>query len=96
VIGYVTPVINEKIWQELPETYRVFIKQAMRVARFWLNEQNLELETTLLGKATSEWGTEVVIPDKKAFMDSAAKFYSDPRFDAKFGKGTLAKIRAVE
>jgi TRAP-type C4-dicarboxylate transport system substrate-binding protein len=80
----------------MPETYRVFIKQAMRVARFWLNEQNLELETTLLGKAAAEYGTEVVIPDKKAFMDSAAKFYSDPKFDVKYGKGTLAKMRAIE
>jgi hypothetical protein len=66
------------------------------VARFWLNQQNLELETTLLGKAAAEWGTEVVIPDKKAFMDSAAKFYSDPKFDLKYGKGTLAKMRAIE
>ena len=96
VIGYVTPVINEKLWQEMPETYRVFIKQAMRVARFWLNERVLEDETTLLGKAASEYGTEVVIPDKKAFMDSAAKFYSDPKYDVKYGKGTLAKIRAIE
>jgi tripartite ATP-independent transporter DctP family solute receptor len=96
VIGYVTPVINEKLWQEMPETYRAFIKKAMMVARFWFNERVLEDEATLLGKAAAEWGTEVVIPDKKAFMDSAAKFYSDPRFDAKYGKGTLAKIRAIE
>ncbi|MCX7031220.1 MAG: DctP family TRAP transporter solute-binding subunit [Spirochaetes bacterium] len=96
VIGYVTPVINEDLWQAMPETYRVFIKQAMRVARFWFNERVLEDETMLLGKAASEWGIEVVIPDKKAFMDSAAKFYSDPRFDVMYGKGTLAKIRAIE
>jgi len=96
VIDYVTPVINEKLWQEMPETYRAFIKKAMMVARFWFNERVLEDEATLLGKAASEWGTEVVIPDKKAFMDSAAKFYSDPKFDAKYGKGTLAKIRAIE
>jgi TRAP-type C4-dicarboxylate transport system substrate-binding protein len=96
VIGYVTPVINEKLWQEMPENYRVYIKRAMQVARFWINQQVLELETSLLGKAASEWGVEVVIPDKKAFMDNAARFYSDPKFDAKFGKGTLAKIRAIE
>jgi TRAP-type C4-dicarboxylate transport system substrate-binding protein len=96
VIGYVTPVINEDLWQSMPETYKVFIKQAMRVARFWFNEKVLEDETTLLGKATSEYGTVVVIPDKKAFMDSAAKYYSGPKFDAKYGKGTLAKIRAIE
>jgi tripartite ATP-independent transporter DctP family solute receptor len=96
VIGYVTPVINEKLWQEMPDSYKAFITQAMRVARFWMNEKVLEDETTLLGKAAAEWGTEVVIPDKKAFMDSAAKFYSGPKFDAKYGKGTLDKIRAIE
>ncbi len=96
VIGYVTPVINEKVWQSMPENYRVFIKKAMQVARFQINQENLELESSLLGKASAEWGTEVVIPDKKAFMDSAAKYYSDPRFDSKFGKGVLAKIRAIE
>jgi tripartite ATP-independent transporter DctP family solute receptor len=95
VIGYVTPVINEKVWQSMPDTYKEFMKQAMRVARFWMDERVLEAETTLLGKAVSEWGIEVVVPDKKAFMDYAARFYSDPKFDAKYGKGTLDKIRAI-
>jgi tripartite ATP-independent transporter DctP family solute receptor len=93
VIGYVTPVINEKLWQSMPDTYRAFITQAMRVARFWMDERVLEAETTLLGKAVAEWGIEVVIPDKQAFMDYAAKFYDSPKFDAKYGKGTLDKIR---
>jgi tripartite ATP-independent transporter DctP family solute receptor len=96
VIGYVTPVINEKLWQSMPDTYRAFITQAMRVARFWMDERVLEAETTLLGKAAAEWGTVVVIPDKQAFMDNAAKFYSDPKFDKKYGPGTLAKIRAIQ
>ena len=33
VIGYVTPVINEKLWQEMPDTYRAFITQAMQTSR---------------------------------------------------------------
>jgi tripartite ATP-independent transporter DctP family solute receptor len=96
VIGYVTPVINEKLWQDMPELYRVYIKKASQIARFQINQRNLELETSLIGKAAQEYGIEVVVPDKKAFMDSAAKFYSDPKFDTKFGPGVLAKIRAVE
>jgi len=96
VIGYVTPVINEKLWQSMPELYRVYIRKAMQVARFQINQRNLELESSLLGKAAQEYGIEVVVPDKKAFMDSAAKFYSDPRFDTKFGKGVLDSIRAVQ
>ncbi len=95
VIGYVTPVINEKLWQEMPELYRVYITRAMQVARFQINERNLEEESTLLGKAAQEYGIQVIVPDKKAFMDYAARFYSDPKFDAKFGKGVLDKIRAV-
>ena len=96
VIGYVTPIINEKLWQEMPELYRVYIKKAMQVARFQMNQRVLELESSLLGKAAQEYGIEVVVPDKQAFMESARKFYSDPKFETKFGKGVLAKIRAVE
>jgi tripartite ATP-independent transporter DctP family solute receptor len=95
VIGYVTPVINEKLWQSMPELYRVYIKKAMMVARFQIDQNTLELESTLLGKAVKDYGIQVIVPDKQAFMDNAAKFYSDPRFDAKFGKGVLDKIRAV-
>lgn len=95
VIGYVTPVINEKLWQSMPELYRVYIKRAMQIARFMINQDTLELESSLMGKAVQENGIQVVVPDKKAFMDYAAKFYSDPKFDAKFGKGVLDKIRSV-
>jgi TRAP-type transport system periplasmic protein len=96
VIGYVTPVINEKLWQDMPELYRVYIKKAMQVARFQINQRTLELESSLIGKAQTDYGIEVVVPDKKAFMDAAAKFYSDPKFEAQFGAGVLAKIRAVQ
>jgi tripartite ATP-independent transporter DctP family solute receptor len=95
VIGYLTPVINEKLWQEMPELYRVYIKKAMQIARFQINQRTLELESSLIAKAQQENGIEVIVPDKKAFMDSAAKFYSNPKFEAQFGPGVLAKIRAV-
>jgi len=94
MIGYVTPVINEKLWQEMPDSYRAYIKKAMEVARFFMNQQTLEKEATLLGKAQTEYEIEVIIPDKKAFMDNAQKFYATPKFETKWGKGMYAKIQA--
>lgn len=96
MIGFINPVINEKLWQEMPANYRVYIKKAMEVARFYMNSRVLENEATILGKAQKEYGIEVVVPDKKAFMENARKYYSDPRFDKKWGAGMYAKIQAVE
>ena len=39
---------------------------------------------------------EVVIPDKKAFMDSAQTYYSDEKFDKRWGKGMYSKIQNVK
>jgi tripartite ATP-independent transporter DctP family solute receptor len=94
MIGYINPVINEKLWQEMPDSYRVYVKKALEVARFHMNEAVLEQEAALLGQAQKEYGIEVIIPDKKAFMDSAQKYYAMPKFDAKWGKGMYAKIQA--
>jgi len=96
MIGYINPVINEKLWQEMPESYRSFILKAMQVARFSMNEKVLAQEATLLGKAQQQYGIEVVVPDKKAFMESAKKYYGDARFDKRWGAGMYARIQAVE
>jgi tripartite ATP-independent transporter DctP family solute receptor len=94
MIGYINPVINEDLWQGMPASYRVYIKKAMEVARFYMNEAVLEQEATLLGKAQKEYGIEVIIPDKKAFMENAQRYYAMPKFDARWGKGMYAKIQA--
>ncbi|MFQ6065732.1 MAG: sialic acid TRAP transporter substrate-binding protein SiaP [bacterium] len=96
MIGYITPVINEKLWQEMPEEYRVFIRKAMEVARYYQNRIVLENEAKLLGKFVTEYGMEVVIPDRQAFMENVKKFYSQSKFDEKWGKGIYAKIQAIE
>jgi TRAP-type C4-dicarboxylate transport system substrate-binding protein len=80
----------------MPEEYRVYIKKAIQVARFHMNQIVLEQEASLLGKFVNEFGMEVVIPDKKAFMDSAQKFYSQEKFDKRWGKGMYAEIQSVE
>lgn len=96
MIGYVTPVINEKLWQEMPAEYRAFIQKAMLTARFYMNQKVLAQEATLLGQAQKEHGTVIVVPDKKAFMDNANRFYSDPKFEKAWGAGMYARIQAVE
>lgn len=96
MIGFITPVINEKLWQNMPEKYRVYIKKAMEVARYYQNRMVLEQEATLLGKFVKDYGMEIIIPDKQAFMENVKKFYSQPRFDEKWGKGVYAKIQAIE
>ncbi|MFQ5835289.1 MAG: sialic acid TRAP transporter substrate-binding protein SiaP [bacterium] len=96
MIGYITPVINEELWQGMPEEYRVFIKKAMEVARYYQNRIVLEKEAKLLGKFATEYGMEIVIPDRQAFMENVKKFYSQSKFDKKWGKGVYAKIQAIE
>ncbi len=96
MIGYITPIINEKIWQEMPEKYRVYIKKAMEVARFHQNMMVLEQEASLLGKFEKDFGMEIIVPDKKAFMQSAQKFYSQNKFARRWGEGMYQKIQLYE
>jgi TRAP-type C4-dicarboxylate transport system substrate-binding protein len=74
----------------------VYMKHAIQVARFNMNRIVLEQEATLLGKFQKDFGMEVIIPDKKAFMDHAQKFYSQEKFDRRWGKGMYAKIQSVK
>jgi tripartite ATP-independent transporter DctP family solute receptor len=96
MLGYITPIINEKLWQGMTDKYRMYIKHAIQVARYTMNRIVLEQEATLLGKFQKESGMEVVIPDKQAFMDHAQRFYSQEKFDKRWGKGMYAKIQSVE
>ena len=96
MIGYVTPIINEKLWQSMPEKYRMYINKAIKVARYYENRLTLEQEATLLGKFVKDYGMEIIIPDKKAFMENVKKFYAQPRFDKKWGKGAYEEIQSVE
>jgi tripartite ATP-independent transporter DctP family solute receptor len=96
MIGYITPIINEKLWQEMPDKYKVYIQKAMEVARSQMNQSVLEQEALLLGRFEKEFGMEVVIPDKKAFMDHAKTFYSQEKFDKRWGPGMYGKIQAID
>ncbi|MEA1964692.1 MAG: sialic acid TRAP transporter substrate-binding protein SiaP [Candidatus Aerophobetes bacterium] len=94
MIGYITPIINEELWQSIPEKYRVYIKKAIQVARFYQNERVLEQEATLLGKFVKDYGMEIIIPDKQAFMENVKEFYTQSRFDKKWGKGAYKEIQS--
>lgn len=96
MIGYVTPIINEKLWKEMPEKYRVYIKKAIQVARFYMNRIVLEQEVSLLGKFVKDYGMEIIIPDKEAFMESAKKFYTQPRFNEIWGEGMYERIQSSD
>jgi hypothetical protein len=61
-----------------------------------MNQSVLEQEALLLGRFEKEFGMEVVIPDKKAFMDHAKTFYSQEKFDKRWGPGMYGKIQAID
>jgi tripartite ATP-independent transporter DctP family solute receptor len=92
-ITCVNPTINEKLWKSMPGEYKIYIRKALEVARTYNNNLVLEEEAVLLGKFKSEYGMEVITPDKKAFMQYAKKYYSDKRFNQLWGKGMYAKIQ---
>lgn len=95
MLGYITPIINEKLWKEMSEKYRVYIKHAIQVARFNMNQIVLEQEASLLGKFQKEFGMEVIIPDKKAFMENAQNFYNQAKFSKRWGEGMYSKIQTM-
>lgn len=96
VIAFIMPIINEQMWQEMPEKYRVYIKKAMEVARYYQNTRVLEQEAELIGKFEDEFGMEIIIPDKQAFMDHAKEFYSQEKFQKMWGEGMYSKIQTME
>jgi len=96
MIGYVTPTISQKVWQEMPEEYKVYIKKALDVARNYSNYLILDQEASLLGRFQEEFDMKVVIPEKKAFMESAQTFYGQEKFDKRWGAGMYSKIQNVK
>lgn len=94
-IGMICPVINEKLWQSMPEEYRVYIKKAMQVARYYMNWTVLEQEAKLLKQFREEYGLEIIIPDKKAFMEHALQYYNQEEFNQLWGPGMYEKIQGM-
>ncbi|MDI3548300.1 MAG: TRAP-type transport system periplasmic protein [Halanaerobiales bacterium] len=89
----INPTINEKVWNSMPENYKVYMKKALEVARNYNNMLVLEQEANLLSKFVNEFGMEVVIPDKEAFMKSAKEYYK--KNEDIWGEGVYEKIQNV-
>jgi hypothetical protein len=60
-----------------------------------MNRIVLEQEASLLGKFQKEFGMEVIIPDKKAFMGKAQNFYNQAKFSKRWGEGMYSKIQTM-
>ncbi len=96
LIGILNPVINAKLWESMPEEYHAYINKAMEVARYYMDYMVTEQEAKLIGKFIKDYHMEIIIPDKKAFMEHARQFYSQPQFDKEWGKGMYEKIQTSE
>jgi len=92
-IGMINPVISEKFWQKLSVENKTYIMKAMLVARYYMNEMVLEQEANLLKQFMDEYGMEVVVPDREAFMDYAKQYYSKDEFNRKWGQGLYEFIQ---
>jgi tripartite ATP-independent transporter DctP family solute receptor len=95
MIGYITPIINAKLWNSMPAKDQFYIKTALHIARYYQNYHTLLTEQTLLAQAQKKYGIDVIIPDRKAFMEHAEQYYNQPKFDRMWGKGVYAKIQAL-
>ncbi|PLV59050.1 sialic acid TRAP transporter substrate-binding protein SiaP [Thermotoga sp. KOL6] len=94
-IGMICPVINEKLWQSMPEEYRNYIKRAIQVARYYMNYTVLEQEAKLLKLFREQYGMEIIVPDKEAFIKHAHEYYlNNPAFDEKW-KELYRKIQEM-
>lgn len=87
----INPTINEKLWNSMPADYKVYIKKALLVGRNLCNQLVLEQEAKLLAQFQNEFGMEIVIPDKAAFMENTKKVYQ--KNEKVWGAGVYEKIQ---
>jgi TRAP-type C4-dicarboxylate transport system substrate-binding protein len=87
----VNPTINEKLWNSLPDDYKVYVKKALLVGRNLCNQLVLEQEAKLLAQFQNEFGMEIIIPDKAAFMENTKKVYQ--KNEKIWGEGVYEKIQ---
>lgn len=89
----INPTINEKVWESMPEEYKVYMKMALQVGRYYCNQLVLEQEASLIAKFQNEFGMEIIVPDKDAFMANVKKVYE--KNDELWGKGVYEMIQNV-
>ncbi len=89
----INPSINEQVWNRMPDEYKVYMLKALEVARYYNNQLVLEQEASLLSKFVNEYGMEVIIPDKAAFMNSMKEVYK--KNEKVWGAGVYEAIQAM-
>ncbi len=87
----INPTINEKLWNNMPEDYKVYMKKALLIGRNLCNQLVLEQEAKLLAQFQNEFGMEIIIPDKVAFMENTKKVYV--KNEKIWGEGVYEKIQ---
>ncbi|MDD3657014.1 MAG: DctP family TRAP transporter solute-binding subunit [Atribacterota bacterium] len=87
----INPTINEKVWESMPDDYKVYMKMALLAGRYHCNQLVLEQEASLIAKFQNEFGMEIIIPNKAAFMENVKKVYE--KNDSIWGKGVYEMIQ---
>ncbi|MCR4402992.1 MAG: sialic acid TRAP transporter substrate-binding protein SiaP [Firmicutes bacterium] len=89
----INPTINEKVWNKMPAEYKEYMLRALEVARNYCNQMVLEEEAKLLSKFQNQYGMEIIIPDKEAFMENMKQVYK--KNEKIWGPGTYEMIQNV-
>lgn len=89
----INPTINEKAWNKMPEEYKEYMLRALEVGRNYCNQMVLEEEAKLLAKFQNDYGMEIIIPDKEAFMENMKQVYK--KNEKIWGAGTYEMIQNI-
>ena len=79
----------------LPKDKQDAIVNAAKEASKWANDYSFKIEDEYLSKLGKDYGLTVIEPNQQAFMD-AAQALLDTYEEQEWGKGLLAKVRAVK
>ncbi len=90
-IGMLWPSIHEGVWKNMPEKYKMWIKKAIEIARYYQNYLVMDGEVTLLREFEKKYGIKIIHPDIQSFQEHARKVYQ--QFERDWGKDMYDKIR---
>jgi C4-dicarboxylate-binding protein DctP len=85
---------KDKFIAGLPKDKQDVIKSAAKEATQWANDYSFRIEDEYLGKLGKEYGLTLINPDRQAFVNAAQPLLDT--YEQEWGKGLLAKVRAVK
>ncbi|MCB0057536.1 MAG: TRAP transporter substrate-binding protein DctP, partial [Caldilineaceae bacterium] len=87
-------VVNNDLWQSLPEEDRTIISEAVKEAGAWANSEIEKQEVSLIDEFKGQ-GITIIEPDVESFR--AATMAKVPAmFAEKWGAGTYEKLQSME